>query len=132
MIAAEERVQTYIQQIQSRSHLLDSTHLQINQERNQLQVTSDGLEATLESLRNDEFRLKSELEEYRNRDLLGTSKLLYDSESVLRREAVEVAEKTMHRKHSEQVRLLEEERRRLEFRAEGVGRVLGLRTEFGE
>jgi len=38
----------------------------------------------------------------------------------------------MHRKHSEQVRLLEEERRRLEFRAEGVGRVLGLRTEFGE
>ena len=132
LIAAEERVQTYIQQIQSRSHLLDSTHLQINQERNQLQVTSDGLEATLESLRNDEFRLKSELEEYRNRDLLGTSKLLYDSESVLRREAVEVAEKTMHRKHSEQVRLLEEERRRLEFRAEGVGRVLGLRTEFGE
>jgi chromosome segregation ATPase len=129
LLAAEERVQTYEQQIHTRAQILDSTHLQLEQERRQLAVASEGLDSTLQALRNEEFQLKSDLED---RDLMGTSKLLYDSERVLRSEVVEIAEKTMERKHSEQVRMLEEERRRLEFKAEQIERLMTPRSDFGD
>lgn len=131
LAVTEERVESHTHQLQSREQLLAATHLQIEQENVQLSIALEGLEKTLSELRNEEFTLKAEIEEMRNRELLGTSKLHYDSERALRSEIADVAEETLQRKHSEQMRLLEAERRRLELKADEIERLVSPRGKFG-